>query len=56
MEGSFYSRNEPAIQRVSDLQPVKCRSCDWGSWTGVNQLCIMPRCWKKDDELEKVKE
>ncbi|WP_164783328.1 hypothetical protein [Paenibacillus amylolyticus] len=54
MEGNYFSRNEPAIPRVSDKQPEQCRGCGWGTWTGVNQLCIMPRCWKKDDGLEKV--
>ncbi|MET3828620.1 hypothetical protein ABIC86_000080 [Paenibacillus sp. DS2363] len=54
MEVNYFSRNEPAIPRVSDKQPVQCRGCGWGTWTGVNQLCIIPRCWKKDHDPEKV--
>jgi hypothetical protein len=53
MEGNYYSRNEPAIPRVSDKQPEQCRCCYLGTWTGAVQLCIIPRCWK-DEESKKV--
>lgn len=54
MDSHFYSRNEPAIPRVSDKQPEKCRGCCLGTWTGVVQMCIMPRCWKSNHVQEKV--
>lgn len=55
VDGNFYSRNEPAIPRVYEKQPEKCRGCCVGTWTGVVQFCIVPRCWKEKDS-EKVVE
>ncbi|MDT8980002.1 hypothetical protein RQP50_27610 [Paenibacillus sp. chi10] len=28
-------------------QPVKCKGCVWGDWTGTKQFCMMPTCTKK---------
>lgn len=53
MEGNYYSRNEPAIPRVSEKQPEQCRGCGWGTWTGVNQLCMLPS--PKKSKLKGVK-
>lgn len=54
MDGHFYSKNEPDILRVSDKQLEQCRGCCLGTWTGVVQLCIVPRCWKLNHNPEKV--
>ncbi|MFW5434051.1 hypothetical protein [Paenibacillus apiarius] len=30
--------------RSPPKQPEKCKSCPWGSWTGMKQFCSMLRC------------
>lgn len=28
------------------VQPLKCKGCIWGGWTGTRQFCSKQRCVK----------
>lgn len=31
-----------------DWNKHKCKGCVWGTWTGVNYYCMLPRCMRGD--------